>query len=181
MDSDNLDGADNQQERLLRTGWVVGFVDGEGCFSIGFVKQPHRAGRRGYATGYQVVHRFAVTQGQRSKACLLELETFFGVGRLHLNQRHDNHKEHLWQYRVERQRDLLERIIPFFSAHPLRTAKRADFEKFAASMAIVASRRHRTVEGLLEIVVIAQTMNHRKARPELIRILRDHTPNTPLG
>jgi hypothetical protein len=29
--------ADNQQERLI--GWITGFVDGEGCFSIGFVKQ----------------------------------------------------------------------------------------------------------------------------------------------
>ena len=47
MDSDNPAGAENQQERLIRIGWVVGFVDGEGCFSIGFVKQPDRAGRRG--------------------------------------------------------------------------------------------------------------------------------------
>jgi hypothetical protein len=29
MRSDNLDGADNQQERLIATGWVVGFVDGK--------------------------------------------------------------------------------------------------------------------------------------------------------
>jgi beta-lactamase class D len=49
-------GADNQQERLVKIGWVVGFVDGEGCFSIGFVRQADRTGRRGYTTGYQVTH-----------------------------------------------------------------------------------------------------------------------------
>ena len=55
--SDNMTGADNQQERLIEfRGWVIGFVDGEGCFSIGFVRQPDRAGRRGYTTGYQVFH-----------------------------------------------------------------------------------------------------------------------------
>lgn len=181
MRSDNLDGADNQQERLIQIGWVTGFVDGEGCFSIGFVKQPDRAGRRGYTTGFQVVHRFAVTQGERSKLCLDELMEFFGVGRLYLNRRHDNHKEHLWQFRVERQRDLIDAIIPFFRRHPLRTAKRHDFEKFSRPMAIVEAGRHVTAYGLLEIVEIAETMNHRKARPDLIRILRDHTPNTPRG
>src|ERR671934_2445416 len=57
MYSENPNGADNQQERLIELrGWVIGFVDGEGCFSIGFVRQPDRAGRRGYTTSYQVFH-----------------------------------------------------------------------------------------------------------------------------
>ena len=51
MGSDNPVGAENQQERLIRLGWVIGFVDGEGCFSIGFVRQPSRAGRKGYRAG----------------------------------------------------------------------------------------------------------------------------------
>jgi hypothetical protein len=54
--SDNVSGAENQQERLIESrGWVIGFVDGEGCFSIGFVRQPSRTGRVGYRTGFQVV------------------------------------------------------------------------------------------------------------------------------
>jgi hypothetical protein len=40
MGSNNPGGAENQQERLISLDWVVGFVDGEGCFSIGFVRQP---------------------------------------------------------------------------------------------------------------------------------------------
>jgi hypothetical protein len=114
MGSDNPIGAENQQERLIRTGWVIGFVDGEGCFSIGFVRQPNRVSRRGYKTGYQVAHRFAVTQGERSISCLEELKEFFGVGRIFLNRRHDNHREHLCNYLVERRSDLNETIVPFF-------------------------------------------------------------------
>ena len=50
-DSDNVTGADNQQERLIEhRGWVIGFVDGEGCFSIGFVRQSSRPDRSGYMT-----------------------------------------------------------------------------------------------------------------------------------
>jgi hypothetical protein len=71
MCSDNSVGAENQQERLIEfRGWVIGFVDGEGCFSVGFIRQPNRKGRRGYRTGYQVAHEFAVTQGRSSLACL---------------------------------------------------------------------------------------------------------------
>ncbi len=40
--SNKVDHADNQQERLMMIGWIVGFVDGEGCFTVNFVKQPDR-------------------------------------------------------------------------------------------------------------------------------------------
>src|SRR6185295_18083894 len=123
MGSDNLDGAENQQERLIELGWVIGFVDGEGCFSIGFVRQPGGAGRSGYRTGYQVAHEFSVTQGESSLASLRRLEEFFDVGMLVPNRRSDDHREHLYRYVVRRRQDLEERIIPFFKAHPLRTAK----------------------------------------------------------
>ncbi len=177
MGSDNLDGADNQQERLIRIGWVVGFVDGEGCFSIGFIRQPGGAGRSGYKTGYQVAHEFAVTQGESSLAALRDLEEFFGVGMLVPNRRSDDHREHLYRYVVRRRAHLLERIIPFFQAHPLRTAKQENFEKFARCVELISSDRHRTFDGLIEIAEIAQTMNRRKSRTDLISILRDHTPS----
>ena len=94
MRSDNPVGAENQQERLIEfRGWVIGFVDGEGCFSVGFIRQPNRKGRRGYRTGYQVAHEFAVTQGRSSLACLQALQEFFGVGMLVANRRYDDHRE----------------------------------------------------------------------------------------
>jgi LAGLIDADG endonuclease len=178
MDSDNPDGAENQQERLLTIGWVIGFVDGEGCFSVGFVRQPNRANRRGYTTGYQVFHRFTVTQGERSADTLEELREFFGVGRLYRNARHDNHREDLLQYHVTRRQDLLETVIPFFRKHTLRTSKKHDFARFAECVELVAAGRHLTADGLIQIAQITEQMNHRKPRHELIRILRGHTPNT---
>ena len=99
MGSDNPSGAENQQERLRQEGSVIGFVDGEGCFSIGFVRQAGGRGRAGYRTGYQVAHEFAVTQGASSVSCLAELESFFGVGQVVANRRYDNHKEHLYRLR----------------------------------------------------------------------------------
>jgi hypothetical protein len=119
MRSDNPKGAENQQERLIELrGWVIGFVDGEGCFSIGFVRQPDRPGRTGYRTGYQVAHEFAVAQGVSSVGSLRDLAEYFGVGQVVPNKRYDNHREHLYRYVVRRREDLLDRIIPFSGDAP---------------------------------------------------------------
>jgi hypothetical protein len=168
--------AENQQERLIQLGWVIGFVDGEGCFSIGFVRQPDRAGRKGYKTGYQVSHEFAVTQGAKSVSCLEELVEYFGVGSLLVNRRYDNHKEHMYRYAVRRRADLIETIIPFFSAHPMHSSKQRDFERFARCVELIDAGVHRTYSGLADIAEIVQTMNRQKPRQEMIRILRGHTP-----
>ena len=178
--SKNASRADNQQERLI--GWIVGLVDGEGCFSIGFVKQPDRLEptrvRRGYATGYQVAHEFAVVQGARSLKCLKELKSFFGVGAIYINRRHDNHKEDLYRYSVTRREDLLKVITPFFEKYQLRTAKKRDFLLFAKIVKLMAKGYHRTKDGVIAIAQLSERMNHRKSRSNLIRILRDQTPSS---
>jgi LAGLIDADG endonuclease len=179
MGSDNPGGAENQQERLIGLGWVIGFVDGEGCFSIGFVRQPNRTGRTGYRTGYQVAHEFAVTQGAQSATCLHELREFFGVGHVVPNRRYDNHREHLYRYVVRKRADLIERIIPFFRRHRMHSSKQRNFEKFARCVELIDRGVHLSNEGLIRIAEIAQTMNRQKPRRDLIRILRGHTPNIP--
>jgi hypothetical protein len=171
-------GAEDQQERLIEfRGWVVGFVDGEGCFSIGFVRQHGRAGRCGYKTGFQVSHEFAVTQGVSGIACLEALREFFGVGDVIPNRRYDDHREHLLRYVVRRRSDLLETIIPYFREHPMLSPKQQNFERFACCVELVSAGRHLSADGLTEIAEIAQTMNRRKPRHDLIRILRGHTPD----
>lgn len=129
----NMTRADNQQERLtkdsdlIKIGWITGFADGEGCFSIGLVRQPDRQEqtriRRGYKTGYQVFHEFSVTQGAKSLKALHVLREYFGIGNIYLNTRYDNHKEHLYRYVIRKRSDLLAVIIPFFSKYQMRTTK----------------------------------------------------------
>ena len=59
----------------------------------------------------------------------------------------------------------------------MRAAKQQDFEKFAQCVEMVSRDGHKTKEGLAQIAEITQTMNRRKKRQELIRILRDQTPD----
>jgi hypothetical protein len=175
--SDNPFSAENQQERLITIGWIIGFVDGEGCFSIGFIHQKDGKNRKGYKIGYQISHEFAVTQGAKSIDALHALRTFFGVGQVIINKRYDNHKEHLYRYVVRKRKDLLEVIIPFFQQYSMRSAKQYDFEKFARCVAMMQENLHINSEGALEIAHIVQTMNRQKSKHDVIRILRDHTSN----
>ena len=175
--SENSSAADNQQERLIKIGWITGYVDGEGCFSINFIRQPHRYNRRRYKTGFQVAHEFAVTQGASSVDSLHLLVEFFGVGAVYINRRYDNHKEHVYRYCVRAREELVKTIIPFFNRYRLRTSKQDNFLKFAECMDLMGTGAHLTSSGLIKIVEIAETMNHKKPRTEIIRILRDYTPD----
>ena len=169
MAGDNPSGAENQQERLKAIGWVVGFVDGEGCFSCPI----YHCGKM--TLKWQVRPEFAVAQGASSRDVLEELVRFFGCGKVYRNSRHDNHREDMYRYCVQRIGDLRTVIVPFFRENPLRTSKRENFEKFASIIELMELRRHLSVPGIVEIAEITQTMNHRKPS-EALRILRDHTP-----
>ena len=118
MGSDNPTGAVNQQERPGAEQWVVGFVDGEGCFSISVVRNP------GCRLGWQVQHEFAVTQAASSRPALELLVEVFGCGRVVEQHRADNHREPLLRFSVKRRSDLVASVVPFFEANPLRTAKK---------------------------------------------------------
>ena len=167
--SDNVRSAENQQERLTAAGWLVGFVDGEGCFSCPIVRNASMS------LGWQVQPAFTVVQGASSRDVLEEMVEFFGCGRVSVNRRHDNHREDLCRFSVSRFGDLRDTIVPFFQENPLRTAKRDNFAKFAEVIELMDRRRHLTVPGLIEIAGIVQTMNFRKPS-EALRILRGHTP-----
>ena len=177
--SEKVSYAENQQERLMKIGWIIGFVDGEGCFSINLVKQPDRKDtnriRKGYKTGFQVMHEFAVTQGVSSLKSLRMIQDFFGIGSLYINKRYDNHKEHLYRYCVRKREDIVNVIIPFFERYTLQTAKNENFKLFAETMREIAQDKHLTKEGLIKIAERLQLMNHKKDRSEIIRILRNQT------
>lgn len=142
LPSNNASSADNQQERLRISNWVVGFVDGEGCFSISVFKN------KTSKSGFQVMPEFVVTQGAKSLNVLEEIKDFFGCGSIYVNRRYDNHKENIYRYCVRSLKDIEKIIIPFFKQNQLRTSKKDDFELFCKVMDLILERKHLTEEGL---------------------------------
>jgi hypothetical protein len=122
-------GADNQQERL-NPWWIVGFVDGEGCFSVSTFRNPT------CRNGFQTLYEFVVTQGERSRSALEAIKEYFGCGSIYINRRYDNHNFDLLRYCVRRQDDLKNIIVPFFRKYQLHTTKKAQFKKFCELLRI---------------------------------------------
>ena len=132
--TENMLGADNQQERLDPQ-WIVGFTDGEGCFSVSTFKN------RTCSTGYQTLFEFVLTQGISSHESLEKVQQYFGCGHIYQNKRYDNHRENILRYCVRKQEDLKKIIIPFFHEYPLQTAKRRQFEEFSRKLMIKNPQR----------------------------------------
>ena len=150
--SKNPTGADNQQERL-NAEWVVGFVDGEGCFFVGINRQPSMK------IGWQVLPELRVVQHQKDVAILEQLQKFFGFGRVTTN--HGDRKE----LRIRGLKQLAE-VATFFRQHPLRTVKRSSFDCFAEVIAMMERGDHLTEKGLERIRVLASRMNRGAQNPQ---------------
>ena len=151
----SLDMTD-QLERLRTEGWIVGFTDGEGCFSISMFRNATTK------FGWQVFPEFVITQGMKSLSALKSFQSFFGCGRVFVNKRYDNHHEHLYRYCVRSVKDLHEIVIPFFQKHPLHTAKQKDFLLFAEIVEMLLKKEHLTESGLKKIALKIERMNRKK-------------------
>ena len=127
--------------------WIVGFVDGEGCFHVSV--NPHKE----MSVGFQVLPEFTVVQHERDTQVLHGLKTYFSCGVVRRN-----HGDRM-AYRVRAKDHLLSRIIPFFMQHPLKTRKHVDFLKFRDVLLLMEKDAHLTATGIDEIRAIAAQMN----------------------
>jgi len=132
--------------------WITGFVDGEGCFHVGINKHSDMT------AGYQVLPEFTVVQHERDVQVLHALKAHFDCGVVR-----KNHGDRL-AYRVRGQQHLLERIIPFFVEHPLKTKKHVDFEKFRKVLLMMKAGEHLTPDGIERIRAVARQMNRGRSR-----------------
>ncbi len=130
----------------LEPQWVVGFVDGEGCFFVGINRHPEMG------AGFQVLPEFRIVQHERDVQVLHALKAFFGGGTVRRN-----HGDR-WELRI-RNMSVLKEVVAFFERHPLKTRKQVDFLKFRKVLALMEEGAHLSREGLREIIAIAMQMN----------------------
>ena len=133
----------------LTAQWIVGFVEGKGCFYIGLKK------KKDLIQKYQVLPEFYVLQHKRDIKLLYALKDFFGCGILRNNK---GRNSDMLTYSVRAQKDLLETIIPFFEKHELKSVKAINFKKFRKVLLMIEKSDHLTVEGIEKIQEIKNVM-----------------------
>lgn len=156
--SKKASSADNQQERLCFANWILGFTDGEGCFSVGVIKNLTTK------FGTQIFPEFVITQSAKSLSALEEIKKFFNCGKIFVNKRYDNHNEYLYRYCVRSLHELETKIIPFFEKNKLRTYKQNDFLIFKKVVKLMLNKKHLDLNGRDKILVLISQMNRRKTR-----------------
>ena len=134
----------------LNAQWIVGFVDGEGCFHVGINKN------ESMSLGVQVLPEFTVVQHEVDEQVLYALKDYFGCGVVRKN--HGNRLS----YRVRGQENLQKQIVPFFEKHKLKTRKRVDFLKFRKVILLIEKGEHLEADGLEKIRKIKKSMNSTK-------------------
>ena len=145
--------------------YVTGFIDGEGSFLVSF----HR--RSGLVTGIEVRPSFSVSQHKRNVGILQGIRDDFNCGAIRFD-RHDQ----TYTYEVRSLNDVWRQIIPHFRWMPLRTAKKKDFDAFVEICSLMKMNRHRSREGIEQILSLAYSMNNYGARKyklhDLLQIVR---------
>nr|YP_009105827.1 putative LAGLIDADG homing endonuclease [Koliella corcontica]YP_009105844.1 putative LAGLIDADG homing endonuclease [Koliella corcontica]AIT94538.1 putative LAGLIDADG homing endonuclease [Koliella corcontica]AIT94544.1 putative LAGLIDADG homing endonuclease [Koliella corcontica] len=132
---------------ILNAEWIVGFVDGEGCFHIDINKNNLMK------LGYQALPEFTVVQHESDVQILNALKAFWKCGVVRKN--HGNRM----CYRVRNLNHLQTIIIPFFEKHKLKTKKRISFERFRSAVLLMEKKEHLTLEGLDKLRKLREGIN----------------------
>ena len=78
----------------LEAQWIVGFVDGEGCFYVGVTKNSS------LTSGFQIQPEFTVVQHERDIQVLYDLKEHFKCGIVSQNHRFEG-RDLVWYFSAE--------------------------------------------------------------------------------
>ncbi len=141
---------------VLNPYYVVGFVDGEGCFSISLCKNDDRLP--------EVRLIFEIELREDDVEILERIRDLLDCGRIyHLDYaRYAKWRPHV-KLKVSNFRDISEKIIPFFKKHPLQAKKALQFERFCQVAELIKRKEHLTEQGVKQI----QNIKHEDSRSAL--------------
>lgn len=147
MLSKNVSHADNQQtnRKKISDEYLSGFVDGEGCFYVGFSR------RNDLPLKWQILTEFHLSQNPGGRNLLEEFKKRLNCGYLKPNHA-KNPKDRSWVLVIKNREDLKKKLIPFFTKNPLHSQKQQEFIIFAKVLNLIKRNKHLQKEGFHEIV-----------------------------
>ena len=151
----NIDGVAPPTKPLVSArdldAYIAGYVDGEGSFHVAIQRNSSTRAR------WQLVPEFHVSQNEERRQVLDLIAHRLGCG--YIRQNHRNSADRCLVLVVRERNALLTKVIPFFEAQPLISAKQRDFESFAEIVKAMASGQHLSAEGFDRLRRKALKMN----------------------
>lgn len=128
--------------------WLVGFIEGEGCFYIDIFKS------KTHSAGYQVKLKFLISQHSRDYELMNSLVNYLDCG---ISKRVV--KSPACYFTVSKFLDIEQKVIPFILNRPLQGMKSRDLEDFCKVAQMIKNKDHLTLHGLEKIIKIKSGMN----------------------
>lgn len=125
--------------------WLVGFVDGEGCFYLKITIKK------------QIFLAFSISQHNRDKNLFNIIINYLGCGIIEEVSTRPNAVNLV----VSRLQDISKKIIPIFEENSLITKKYLDFYYFREVCYLMSNKEHLTEEGYNKILLIKKLKNNK--------------------
>ena len=128
--------------------YLLGFVDGEGCFHISIKNQKSAKMR------WVLDPIFHVTQHKNSVEILYHIQRFLGCGKV--KKKYGQPDTMLFS--VESRREIIDKVLPFFKKYPL-IVKRKNFEVFSEVVESLEKHGHGNLKEFKKLLKKVFVMN----------------------
>ena len=140
------------EPKPLNSNYIVGFVDGEGCFCVSVSK--HKTLKR----KIEIRPEFEIELRIDDKKILERIKKTLGCGKIY----ELHYTRYAWQphvkYKVSNIKDLSEKVIPFFNQNQLQAKKAETFKIFSQIVKMMALKRHLKEDGYKKILKLRERM-----------------------
>lgn len=153
----------------LSADYIVGLTDGEGCFYVE-TRVP-----KGAFKSFRVEMHFYIKMREDELPLLQEVRKFFGYGGVYYQKEYRQNQNACYRFEINSQKDLQEKIIPFFDKHPLQSQKMTNYLLFRQIGEQIKNGEHKTSLGFKKIQQLKSRMNN---RTRLVREIRSPSGNS---
>ena len=143
-----------EKPKVLSDDYIVGLTDGEGCFYVE-IRTPNGAHK-----SFRVEMHFYIKLREDELSLLRKVQEFFGCGGVYYQKEYRANQKNCYRFGVTAQKDLQEKIIPFFDKYPLQSQKLKNYLLFRKICLMVRNNEHKNREGIQKIQLLKAQMNN---------------------
>lgn len=136
----------------LSDDYIVGLTDGEGCFYVA-TRVPNRTHKS------RVEMHFFIKLREDELSLLKEVQKFFNCGGIYYQKEYRINQRACYRFGITAQKDLHEKVIPFFDKNPLRSQKLKNYLLFRQIALMVKNGEHKSNAGFQKIKQFKSQMN----------------------
>ncbi|HMO78443.1 MAG TPA: LAGLIDADG family homing endonuclease [Candidatus Paceibacterota bacterium] len=135
---------------------VVGLTDGEGRFHVNMGIFP------AYRSGIRIQMHFHLKMQERDRPLLEKIRNTLDCGAVYFQKEKRQNHAQCYRYTVSSQKDILDKIIPFFKRNTLQSAtKQKSFKAFCQIAELVKRGEHLKKSGIEKIRLLKSNMNQK--------------------